>query len=427
MEKDIVSIWDLDEFAPYHAKFKARSALLQWREQFYLGTMYNPTVDNGHHAWPLHLQAGRVKRNIRVLFHPLAGAVMVDVALVPGEWQLDTDSLPYQEAVRRVLKLSRWHSEGDLYVHYGACMGQTTLKVVHNATTRTAMIQTLRPDLVLPIYGEGYDSTLHTAIVLSEFSGQELAEVITPNTVRTYLSGHLTSINGNPHTVINPLGFVPIIDQPFIHIGHHLGEPTYAPAIEPLRGVNEQATDLDRNIKRHIEPQWAAFVENPKTNATELVKSGDNVWWFPRGADIKALVADLDINGVLGLIKEVKDELKEAVFELLIFKLVGITRVAVPAVEVQLMPLTLKIQRIRRSLDNGLADALKMVGRCTALLGGDPQIAAIDDPLLGLDDKRPIFFIDALTQLELERAALTNEQARQMARQQRLMEGDNNG
>ena len=430
MEKKVDSIWALDEFADLKQLFDDRRAKLRKLERYYTGLPKEVVGDNGiwGSAWHLQLPLERAKKEAGLLFQPLAGAVHADVALVGGGWELEKASKYLENGVIRVLKMSRWGLEQAAYIHNGATMGCTTLKVVDDHNGKRVVIQPIRPDMVLPIPANDYDPRLKMAILVGESWHKreklEVVEVIEPDRVRTYVDGKLTGLGGRKDTFPNALGEVNIIDVPFIYIGKGLGEPTYQAALTPLEGINRQAQDLQEQIRRHIEPQWAAFIEEPERNASDLQKSGDNLWWFPRGSDIKALVAALDIPGVMELIREVKSELKENLPELLIFKLVGVNRVAVPAVEIQLLPLTLKIHRIRQSLDCGLEDALRMAGRAFKRMNAAHELQALDDEMLGFNAQRPVIFMDALSALSVEQSKLGVEAQKQSLQQLAALSGD---
>ena len=407
----VSSIWQLDEFKPLYTAFLTRQRRFATFERVYKGGGSQATqAYDPNRLRPMLPAVSNARKRSAVLFQPVAGACQIDVALVPGGWLLDDDSQQHADAVRKLLKLSRWAQMGDLYVHNGAVFGQTTLKVVDNWQLKTVTLQPLRPDSVLIVRNGTYDSGIRMAIIISTTTDAdnkpaELAEVIEPQRVRTFVNGKPHGVMGREATFENVLDEVNVIDQPFIDVGTGYGEPTFWSQIEPLEAVNAQALELDTIIRKHVEPQWAAFIDDPESNAADLQKSGDNLWWFPNGSDVKALVANLDIPGALALIQEVKAELKEGLFELLILKLAGMNRVAVPTVEIQLAPLTFKIQRIRRSLDCGLADAIRMAGRAYRLMNV-PEFATLDDALLGFDDKRPVIALDALSKLALESAEM---------------------
>lgn len=422
------SIWQLDEFEPWAGAFEARRRRLQMNERYYEGRMYDQSYGDMQAAWALQMPLNGLRKQIKVLFQPLAGAVQVDVALVPGGWALDADSQQHEAALRMLLKGSRWGLEQDMYVHQAAAMGMTTLKVVDDRVNGRVSIVPIRPDGVLTVPMSLYDSRLRMAIIVGEMRGGdgkpvELAEVIEPDRVRTFVGGVPMGVAGREAEFVNGLGEVGLVDVPFLYTGAAMGEPTFEAAKQPLDGVNQQANDLEENIKKHVEPQWAAFIDNPERNAEDLQKSGDNVWWFPSGSDIKALVASLDIPGVLEFIKEIKLDMKKTLPELLTFELVGMTRIAVPAIEIQLLPLTMKVHRARRSLDDGLAQAVRLAGRAAGQMGVT-ELAGLDDGMLGFDEKRPVVFMDALTSLGLEQSRIATEAARLGLDDQRRLAGD---
>jgi len=421
------SIWTLAEFQPLAELYEARQRRLRQNEAYYKGKMYDQSYGDMK-AWAVQMPVRGLRKQIKVLFQPLAGAVQVDVALIPANWELDADSQQHGDAVRRLLKMSRWGLEQDMYVHQAAAMGMTTLKVVDDRVNGTVVIQPIRPDTVLTVPESQFNSRLRMAIVMGQMPGPdgkpvELAEVIEPDQVRTFVAGEPMGVLARPATFANALGEVGVVDVPFLYTGEAMGEPTFEAAKQPLDGVNQQANDMEENIKKHVEPQWAAFIDNPEKNAADLQKSGDNVWWFPAGSDVKALVANLDIPGVLEYIKEIKLDMKKTLPELLTFELVGMTRIAVPAIEVQLLPLTMKIHRARRSLDDGLARALRLAGRAAGQMGL-AEYAGLDDPLLGFAEKRPVVFMDALTALSLEQSRIATDAARMGLEDQRRLTGD---
>ena len=148
-----------------------------------------------------------------------------------------------------------------------------------------------------------------------------------------------------------------------------------------------------------------------KVEEAGLVHSGDNVWFIPGGGDVQALVAQIDIAGVLEFVREVRDNVHGALPELSFDELRKKDQIATATLELQLMELVLKVRRTRPNYDAGLVKALRMAGMAAANMNL-PEISVLDDPMLELDGARPVLPLDPKTEMELESLALLLEQQR---------------
>jgi len=407
------SIFELDDYKKYETKWSGRrTAFDKWRK-YYEGTMYDGSAAKQG--------LGRIMQgNTQALFLPLARAVALDVALVPGGWRLEEEAGGLSDELKTLWRMSNWRSEGNLYVEYGASLGQSVLRVVDDWEGGRIMLQAFRPDTVLPIYAHRWGRELEMAIVMAMNSaGKEEADVVAPEQMLIFVDG--VQVESDP----TRLAFVPFVAGPVIDVGEVHGEPTFKRSTKALDKVNELASYLSVIIKKHAEPQWAVLGD---VQPTELEKSGEHTWFIPGGADVKAIVAAIDIDGVRtfvdGLLKEMKDSLPE----LNVSQLVGVNRVAAATIELQMSEATAKVRRIRDSLDECLAVAVRMAGRAAAEMGGElSALAVLDDELLAFDRQRPVFSLDALTVAEVEQAQQGVEMGRLAVNQQRALVGDGMG
>ncbi|MBK8990147.1 MAG: hypothetical protein IPM39_29470 [Chloroflexi bacterium] len=414
------SIFDLDEFKPYARQFMARRsrAARYWR--YYKAEAYN----NPQNGSPMgQFVLSRIADATRPLFTPLARAVNLDVALIPGGWQLAATASQHQDAMDVLFRESAWPVEGDLFVKYVASMGEAALYISDERVSKRLRLQSLRPDAYLVVPAGRYDPTPALAILLTAGTDEkgdvtEEATILQPNLVRTYVNGEPKGVDGRSPQYTNALGFVPIVEcknDP----GDGAGEPTFDDAIASLNQVNIQATHLANIIQKHVEPQWAAF----GAEAGDLQKSGDLVWFFPEGSDVKAVLAAVDFDGVLKFIQEIKSEVKDSLPELSLSKLVGVERVAAATIELQMAEAVFKIRRMRKPVDLAVADALRLAGRVAADIGR-PDLAALNDPTLAFDADRPVIGMDALTRLQIESASQTTAMSRlAFEREQMLIAG----
>jgi hypothetical protein len=400
------SIFDLPEFKPLELRWNTRLRELTRRQKYYDGTIYKNLW--GQLGW----LGPRLYKGIKPLYLPLARAVDVDAGIVPGGWAMDEDAPAAWSAARDVLfDWSNWSTEGVLFVHYGATYGQSGLKIADLREQQRVIIAPVKPTCFMLVPGGEYDSTPRLALWIETRTdasgGYEYAEVITAEEIKTYKNGALTGFDEREPAYPNELGFVPFVEVEHIKTGEALGEATFQKAIPMLDEVNEIASYLADVIKKHAEPQWAVF----GAGASDLNKSGENVWFFDSAESrVEPVLATVDIPGVLEFVREIRDQVFGSLPELAFDELKTKTQIATATLELQLMELVLKIKRVRPNYDHGLADALRLAGRAAGTMGAR-EITALDDEALEFDPDRPVLPLDPLTeiQLELQQIALERE------------------
>lgn len=403
------SLFDLDEFRPYAAQWAARQTELAHRRAYYDGTIYANVRDRFAALGKLSTTLGpRVYRGTKALFLMLARAVDVDAGIIPGGWTFaDTAPPAWNAAAQTVFAWSDWATDGVLYVHYGAQYGVTGLKVADLRDRGRVRISPLDPCTFLLIRSGQYDPSPRMAIIIEtrmdgDGDDYEYAEVITAETIRTFVDGEPAGVEGRAAEYPNLMGVVPVIERHHMLTGEPFGEATAQRVFPLLDEVNELASYLADIIKKHAEAQWLIR----GADASDLVKSGDNVWFIPDPAgDAKAIVAAIDIPGVLAFIQAIRNEVQDGLPELAFAELKSKTQIATATLEIQLMELVLKVKRCRPNYDHGLADALRIAGRAAATmdLSELSELTALDDEALAFDAERPILPLDKETQLRLKK------------------------
>lgn len=422
----IKSIFETDEFKGLEKSFQARKT--RYRKMWgYFKANYSRV---GEFATPMGSMAGLfIANQVKTLFQPMARAVHIDTALIPGRWKLDPGAEQYADAWQTLQRDSKWPVCGDHMVRYAAAMGESGLMIVDNRNAGEVTLQPIRPETYVTRQVGPYDSRIAQLVTVSYRGDDELATVYEPARIRTFENGQPKGVGGRPASYENKLGFVPFVSCLF-DTGDGQGEPTFDDTIVMLDAVNEQASYLAEIIKKHAEPQWAAF----GADAGELTKSGDSVWFFPEGSDLKAILATVDIVGVLEFIKEIKTEMKESLPELAFSRLVGIERIAAATIELQLAEPVMKIRRLRKPVDLAVADAIRLAGLAAANMArlktgipedkkaGLDQVATLANlPEPGFDAERPVIDIDALTLAELETATTSAKVGRMAADREEML------
>ena len=400
------TIFDRDEFKKYKPAWSARQKELIRRRSYYDGSLYNSI--NKQLGWLKF----RVGKDIKPLFLPLARAVDVDAGIIPGGWEMGNEDLPesqvegWVEARDFLFKASRWDTEGVLFIHYGAQYGVVGLKTSFRQDEPEVRVKPVDPLDFMLILGPN-DVVLMSIYTTTRMVGEdevEFAEVITPELVRTFLDGKPWASDDVPEWP-NLLEEVPYIEVRHMETGAKLGESTYQKAMPLLDEVNKHATELSKIIEDSSEPQWAVIGAEP----SDLEHGADNVWFIPEGGDVKILLPQIDIDGILAFINEIKDGVKEALPELSFDELRAKEQIAAKTIGLQLIELILKIQRVRPNYDEGLRRALQMAGRAGAIVGV-PELAVLDDEELTFDENREILPMDPSTRIELEMQRLALEQ-----------------
>lgn len=415
----IKSIFDVEEFKPFKDAFYSRRTRFQRYWNYYKAKFTSPfdvfQSDTGKYI------GARVSDSIKPLFTPLARAVELDVALIPGDWKLADET--YQEPVGVVLNWSQWDVEGDIFVRYVTAMGECGLRVVDDRARKLTIIQPARPDNYLVIPRSPWDATPSMVITVWTKGEAEMAEVLTAQQVRTFKNGQpyaMDGAGGRSEAYPNELGFVPFVVCK-LDAGDGVGEPTFDNTLVALDQVNRQATYMSTIISRHAEPQWAVM----GAEAGDLEKDGEAVWFFPEGSDVKAILAAVDFAGLLAFIQEIKAEMKDSLPELALSKLVGVERVASATIELQMAEAVFKIRRLRKPCDRALAEALKLAGQAGQSMGL-ADVSPLADGLVKFDKDRPVITVDALTRLQIEQAQFGNQVSRMaLEREQMLMSAQN--
>lgn len=418
----VKSIFDLPEFQPYEKRWRARQEELLRRKSYYDGSIYKKMRQRLGWLGP------RLYKGIKPLYLPLSRAVDVDAGIIPGGWDFPEDAprtQVWQEARETIFNWSKWQTEGVLYIHYGAQYGVSGLKIADLREQGKVVVDPAKPTCFMLTHAHQYDDEPAMSIWVEEREDNagetfEYAEVIDPLAIRTFRNGEPTGFDGREPEYRNELGFVPFVEIEHLKTGEMYGEATYQKAIPLLDEVNELASYLADIIRKHAEPQWAVFGAEP----SDLVKSGDNVWFF-HSTDSKAtpLLAQIDVPGVLDFVREIRDQVHGSLPELAFDELRKKEQIATATLELQLMELVIKVKRTRPNYDDGLVQALRLAGRAGASMSLS-EIAVLDDEDLTFDEERPVLPLDPETEMRLEMQALALERERAMGTDEGAMDDD---
>jgi hypothetical protein len=407
MAKKTKSIFDLPEFEEYKSRWDNRQNSLKSNVQYYDGSVYQKTKAFFGFLMP------RLYGGIKPLYLPLSRAVDIDAGIIPGGWSLPTDEPnskveKWQAAINTVFDWSKWDTDGVLFVHYGAQSGLTGLRIADLREEGRVIIQPVNPLKFMLVGNSIYTDQPEMAIWVEELDDGkpfEYAEIITPESIRTFRDGIPTGFDGREEEYKNEIGFVPYVESAHINTGSSFGEATFKKSIPLLDEVNQLASYLADIIQKNTDVQWVAIGVEP----SDLEHGGDTVWFAPQGAEFKPIVPGVDIDGVLKFIQEIAKNVKESLPELSFDDIRGNKQIATETIELQLMELILKVKRTRPNYDRALTTALQMAGRAAKTINGLGNLAILDDEELRFDPKREIIPPDVKEQLNIRMLTLQVE------------------
>jgi hypothetical protein len=131
------------------------------------------------------------------------------------------------------------------------------------------------------------------------------------------------------------IDFVPIVWQPFRHIGDERGMAAITPAIDKIDEANRQATKLHQMLFRYNRPTWVAMANgmdstgrplppprlggsDGSTITTSADSETDDLWRLPGMNTLAALVPDIDYAATLAILNaqmtEISRDLPEMVY-----------------------------------------------------------------------------------------------------------------
>lgn len=381
-----MQLFKIAEFAPYAGRWNRRQQVFNERDAYYSGAVYmREKMRFGYFL------GSRLYRGIKPLHLPFARAVNVDAGITPGGWRFAEDAPDVWSAARRqVWSWSDWTTKGVLFVHWGAVFGMSGIRVSDLRDQRRVIMSPVDPRRFMLIGSSEYDQTPKMAIYIDQRKDGdgkpfEYAEVVTADAIRTFKDDQPVGFGGRPAEYQNALGFVPFTEVKHIEDGDPIGANTFKDGMRILDELNQLGSYLADLIKKHADPQW--IITNAESGD---LKRGDNVWYVPgENADVKALLAALDIDGVRGFIGDLRDNVHATLPELAFDELKSKDQIATATIELQLQELVIKVKRTRPNYDSGMVDGLQMAGRAAESLDL-ADVAPLNDENLALDNDRPV-------------------------------------
>lgn len=411
--------WSLYENTAYRSihswskKMKADYGLYR-----HVRNIYNPTYRLAS-FWQTHLMGG--------LLDPTAG----DGQSAPSALPIETDSKPLRGALARLWRDSNWQVNKDILTLYGSLMGDVALKICDDTERGYVYLEVVHPgtvsEVVLDQQGnvKAYEITEARADPRPKSSRTvTYKETVTRDGDLTVFS---TFLDGQPFAWneaqgaewSEPYGFVPLVMVQHNNVGKQFGWSELHPGLSKFREADDQASLLNDQIRKTVNPipfftgmnkpgsTPTATPSTPTAGRPEPAREEIPALYAPAGADVKYVVAPLNIADTLANIKSILEEVERDYPELQVDIWNAGGDASGKALRVARQRSESKVGQRRPNYDDGLRRAQQMA---VAIGGwrGYADYASFDLESYKAGDlehnigKRPVFAVDPLDDLERE-------------------------
>lgn len=323
-----------------------KSNLYNIYESYYLGTEFNKEFIKRYY---------KLYANTREFYALITRAIDIDVQLIAGDWTtLDNNS-----DVIDILEQSNWNNVGNLYTHYGSLFGDFYLKCYQDIDG-VIKIQPLDPR---GIWLDNDKAIIIRNVVNENGVLEEHGEIITKSRITLYTNGRVND------SYVNPFGVIPVFYGQNKNVGLDMGLNSFHNVMDEVNAINELATFLQEQTLRALINQKVISGALP----TQLEYGPDKTIFLPTGATLNSVVGDIDIEGTLSFIQDVKTEIKNTLPEFSFDKIANpnLERPnSAASIKLQLIELITKIKRVRVNYD----EVLKQAINTTRLMSGKPEI-----------------------------------------------------
>lgn len=216
------------------------------------------------------------------------------------------------------------------------------------------------------------------------------------------------------------IDFIPLVWQPFIHIGDERGMAAITPAIDKIDEANRQATRLHQMLFRYNKPIWAASAGGMDSSGRPLPPprlgggdgstlelsddpATDDVVRLPGATALNPLVPSLNYDSALNVLRDMMAEIRRDLPEMTYSELQEHTDLSGVAIRYLMETAVDRLIEARGNAEAALIRAQQMaltIGQATGLFTGLGNYEAGD--FAHTFKERPV-----LTLAEMERATIT--------------------
>lgn len=388
---------------------------------------------------------GAPKESLRPLRNPAYRVVSFYSAklwpgTLPTALPIETDNERIIPAIEQLWQWSNWNSEKQSVSRSFPMYGDLFLKVATRSEgerVSRVYLQNLEPQTVTDFSTDerGYLTYVRIDVpqVKRDQDGKTKAYTLTEVWDKAPMTFRRWEHEKGAHADLGQLGtpvaeqpfgafgidFIPVVWQPFIHIGDERGMAAITPAIDKIDEANRQATRLHQMLFRYNKPIWAASAGGmdasgrplppPRlggSDGTALELSDDpatdDVVRLPGTTALNALVPTLNYDSALNVLRDMMAEIRRDLPEMTYSELQERTDLSGVAIRYLMEAAVDRLIEARGNAEAALIRAQQMaltIGQATGLFSGLGSYEAGD--FAHTFTERPV-----LTLAELERSQI---------------------
>lgn len=329
------------------------------------------------------LQTMRPKwyKNIRGVYNPtnrfvtlyeskIYGGALDMQGVIDGAIPVEEADDRLREAIIQVWKHSKWQSNKSVYVKFGAKFGDVLLKVVDDVQAGRVRLEVIDPRKVAEIQTDEVGNITY-AYIEYEREDTETGKVytygeeITVEAFKTFKDDqpHAYYIDGEGNGLTewrNEYGFVPLVLCQHSPTGLTWGQNGYHTALDKISEVNDQASLLNDQIRKVINPVWAITGAQSASINLDIDKGSIPTLHLPENATVQPLITPIDITSAAANIQNLLEELERDLPELSLHRLRQQTSVTAPGIKAAYSDAVGRFQSARGQYDAAQVTALQM-------------------------------------------------------------------
>jgi hypothetical protein len=344
---------------------------------------------------------------IRSFFNPVGQTVDMDVDCIFGDDGVSfdlkdnkSDDSQVQQVLDEIIERSHFETELVNMLRCGVVTGDTYLCIMPDLYTNEVSIYHYPSDLARVLYNPhnrnevlmgvvsyDYDELTEDAEGNTETEQHNRTDVFTPEWLYTFRDGEQFDFDGVPSQRENIMGVVPLVHMKNLDVGNDKGIPTFNNIVATLDNVNEVVAFLVNIVKMNSDPPVIAEGVNP-----EDLRKGDpsnpneqTVFYISStdgksGQSMYLLEWKGNLPDVMGLLKQVKDDVIDSLPEMHVSKMQQQGAYSGQALNAMMFAFVRKIGRMRKYYRSKVSQVLQMALAAQAILDGETAEFNWQDP-----------------------------------------------
>jgi hypothetical protein len=265
--------------------------------------------------------------------------------------------------------------------------GETTIYHYPSDMARVLYNPHNRNEAVLGVVSYDYDEMVEDETGNTEAEQHNRTDVFTPEWMYTFRDAEAFDFDGIPFQRENIMGVVPLVHMKNLDVGHDKGIPTFNNVVATLDNINEVVAFLVNIVKMNADPPVIAEgvnpgdlqkgdAENPNQQTVFYISAVEG----KSGPSMYLLEWKGNLPDVLGLLKQVKDDVVDSLPEMHVSKMQQQGAYSGQALNAMMFAFVRKITRMRKYYVSKVSQTLSMAMAAQAILDGETTEFTWRDP-----------------------------------------------